>query len=93
MFNFWLIYCSAYEILGLSTLGVSLQQLETILPDKFGHKFQNNNIRNRLKIEALYQASILEQQDDIDRVELDQSLLIPSDIDYTQYNIIIIISQ
>lgn len=38
----------------------------------------------RLKIEALYQLSVCEQQDDIERVELDQSLHIPSDVDYSK---------
>lgn len=55
-----------------------------ILPDKFGGKFEDNQIGERLKIEALYQASIYDQQEDIERVEVDQSLLVPKDIDYTQ---------
>jgi len=71
-------------VLGLSTDGITLQQLETILPDEFGEKFRDVKIGTRLKIEALYQASVRDQQDDIERVELDQSLLVPSDIDYTQ---------
>jgi len=71
-------------MLGLSTDGVTLRQLEMILPDKFGGKFEDNRIGERLKIEALYQASIYDQQEDIERVEVDQSLLVPKDIDYTQ---------
>jgi len=70
--------------LGLSNEGITLQQLEMILPDNFGRQFEDNRIRERLKIEALYQASIYDQQEDIDRVEVDQSLLVPKDIDYTQ---------
>lgn len=71
-------------MLGLSTEGITLRQLEMILPDKFGGKFEDNQIGERLKIEALYQASIYDQQEDIERVEVDQSLLVPEDIDYTQ---------
>jgi len=71
-------------MLGLSTEGITIQQLETVIPDKFGGKFKDNRICERLKIEALYQASIYDQQEDIERVELDQSLLVPKDIDYTQ---------
>lgn len=71
-------------MLGLSTDGITLQQLETILPDEFCEKFRDVKIGTRLKIEALYQVSVRDQQDDIERVELDQSLLVPSDIDYTQ---------
>lgn len=70
--------------MGLSTEGITLQQLEKILPNKFGGKFSNSQIGERLKIEALYQASICDQQEDIERVELDQSLLVPKDLDYTQ---------
>lgn len=74
---------TAFEMLGLSTEGITIQQLETVIPDKFGGKFKDNGICERLKIEALYQASIYDQQEDIERVELDQSLLVPKDIDYT----------
>lgn len=70
--------------MGLSTDGITLRQLEMILPDKFDGKFENNRIGERLKIEALYQASVYDQQEDIERVELDQCLLVPKDIDYTQ---------
>jgi len=70
--------------LGLSTEGITIQQLEMIFPDKFGGKFEDNRIGERLKIEALYQASIYDQQEDIERVEVDQSLLVPKGIDYTQ---------
>jgi len=70
--------------LGLSTEGITLRQLEMILPDNFGGKFEDNRIEERLKIEALYQASIYDQQEDIERIEVDQSLLVPKDIDYTQ---------
>lgn len=82
--NCWLIYYRAYEILGLSTSGITLEQLEAKFPNEFGGKFGDSNIKSRLKTEALYHASILEQRDDIERVELDQSLLIPSNTDYTQ---------
>jgi len=71
-------------MLGLSTEGITIQQLKTVIPDKFGKKFEDNRICERLKIEALYQESIYDQQEDIERVELDQSLLVPKDIDYTQ---------
>jgi len=71
-------------MLGLSTKGITIQQLETVIPDKFGGKFKDSRICERLKIEALYQASIYDQQEDIERVELDQSLLVPKDIVYTQ---------
>uniref|UniRef100_A0A2H8TQN9 Protein MTO1, mitochondrial n=1 Tax=Melanaphis sacchari TaxID=742174 RepID=A0A2H8TQN9_9HEMI len=74
---------TAFEMLGLSKEGITLQQLETVLPDKFGGKFEDNRIWERLKIEALYQASIYDQQEDIEQVEVDQSLLVPKDIDYT----------
>lgn len=74
----------AFEILGLAPDDISIQQIETILPDEFGGKFGDSNINMRLKIEALYQSSVHEQQDDIERVELDQSLFIPSDVDYTK---------
>lgn len=71
-------------MLGLSMEDISLQQLQTLLPDQFGGKFEDSNIATRLKIEAFYQASVRDQQDDVERVELDQSLLVPPDIDYTE---------
>lgn len=58
--------------------------METLLPDQFGGKFDNSKIGNRLKIEALYQASVNDQQADIEQVEIDQSLLVPTDIDYNK---------
>lgn len=70
--------------MGLSTEGVTLEQLKSILPDQFGKEFENCKISERLKIEALYQVSVHDQRDDIERVELDQSLLVPTDIDYSQ---------
>lgn len=70
--------------MGLSNEGITLRQLEMILPEHFGGQFEDNRIGERLKIEALYQASIYDQQEDIERVEVDQSLLVPKDIDYTQ---------
>lgn len=70
--------------MGISTIGTTLNKLETVFPDQFKGKFRDTNIGNRLKIEALYKASILDQHDDIEQVELDQSLHVPSDIDYTQ---------
>lgn len=74
----------AFEVLGLTTDGITVQQLESILPNEFGGKFKDSKICERLKIEALYQASVQEQQEDIERVELDQSLLVPNDIDYAK---------
>lgn len=79
-----LLYFRAYDILGFSAEGITLQQLEAICPDKFGGKFDDDKLCDRLKIEALYQISVHGQQGDIERVELDQSLLIPTDIDYTE---------
>lgn len=55
-----------------------------ILPNTFGGKFEDKKLNERLKIEAIYQASIQDQQDDIERVELDQLLLIPTNLDYRQ---------
>lgn len=70
--------------MSLTTDGITVEQLEMILPDKFGGKFECKRLNERLKIEAIYQASIHNQQDDIDRVEFDQLLLVPADIDYRQ---------
>lgn len=70
--------------MGLYTDGITVQQLETILPDQFGGKFMDGKLNARLKIEALYQLPVCDQKDDIERVELDQSLLIPANIEYTQ---------
>lgn len=71
-------------MLALSSDQITIQQLGTILPDVFKGQFENTKVCNRLKIEALYQTSINDQQDDIERVEHDQSLLIPTDINYNQ---------
>jgi tRNA U34 5-carboxymethylaminomethyl modifying enzyme MnmG/GidA len=55
-----------------------------ILPDKFGGKFENKRLNERLKIEAIYQASIHDQLNDIEQVELDELLLVPTNLDYRQ---------
>lgn len=74
----------AFEILSLSTDGITVEQLEMILPDEFGGKFENKRLNERLKIEALYQASIHNQLNDIKQVELDELLLVPTDLNYKQ---------
>lgn len=71
-------------MLGVSSDSITLNQLETLLPDHFSGKFENSKIKMRLKVEALYQASVRDQQNDIERVELDQSLSVPMDINYTE---------
>ncbi|XP_025416283.1 protein MTO1 homolog, mitochondrial isoform X2 [Sipha flava] len=73
---------TAFEILSLSTDGITVEQLEMILPDKFGGKFENKRLNERLKIEAIYQASIHDQLNDIEQVELDELLLVPTNLDY-----------
>lgn len=72
----------AFEVLGFGSDDITLQKLETVLPNQFGGKFKDNKINARLMIEALYRSSIHEQQEDIDRVEQDEMLLVPTDIDY-----------
>ncbi|XP_050434948.1 protein MTO1 homolog, mitochondrial [Adelges cooleyi] len=75
---------TALEILGLVTEGITLEQLEKILPHELNGKFNCSKLKTRLKIEAIYHLSVRNQQNEIERMELDQALLLPSDIDYSE---------
>ncbi|XP_050543833.1 protein MTO1 homolog, mitochondrial isoform X2 [Daktulosphaira vitifoliae] len=75
---------TALEILGLANEGITLNLLKPILPAQFIKKINDANLETRLKIEAMYHLLVSEQQDDIARMELDQSLIIPSDLNFSE---------
>ena len=53
------------------------------LPDVFAQLVDDRNLTQRLKIEALYEAALLEQQEEVMEVRRDEALRIPNHIDYT----------
>lgn len=61
---------------------ISIDMIIKVLPDRFGHLAQDSIILERLKIEALYAASIKGLQEEIDEIRKNEQMIIPSSIDY-----------
>jgi tRNA uridine 5-carboxymethylaminomethyl modification enzyme len=74
---------SAYDILSVSHDEVTVEKLAMALPDVFAQLVDDRNLTQRLKIEALYEAALLEQQEEVMEVRRDEALRIPNHIDYT----------
>lgn len=74
---------SAFEILALSNEGITIKDILNCLPRKYIHIPECSKLRNRIKVEALYEMSIISQEEEIAEIQRDESLLIPDNIDYT----------
>lgn len=76
-------FVSANDMLSVSHDEVTVQKLAMALPDVFTQLVDDRNLTQRLKIEALYEAALVEQQEEVMEVRRDEALRIPSHIDYT----------
>jgi tRNA U34 5-carboxymethylaminomethyl modifying enzyme MnmG/GidA len=70
-------------VLSVSHDEVTVEKLAKALPDVFTHLVNDRNLSQRLKIEALYETALIEQQEEVMEVKRDEALRIPSHIDYT----------
>ncbi|XP_066589503.1 protein MTO1 homolog, mitochondrial [Prorops nasuta] len=73
---------SAFELLGLPGLNLSMDILGQHMPELFGHLSGDSNLNQRLKIQSLYALSIEVQKNHIEEVKKNENLIIPKDIDY-----------
>nr|XP_018918215.1 PREDICTED: protein MTO1 homolog, mitochondrial [Bemisia tabaci] len=75
---------SAFDVLGF-ILSISVKDLIIASPDSLSvlKKFDENTIR-RVKIEALYKEMIIKQEKEVEGIQKDEKLKIPSHIDYSE---------
>ncbi|KDR21418.1 protein MTO1 homolog, mitochondrial [Zootermopsis nevadensis] len=74
---------SAFEMLTINHDEITVEKLTEALPDVFTELADDRNLNHRLKVEALYEAALVEQQEEMTEVKRDEALRIPSHIDYT----------
>jgi tRNA U34 5-carboxymethylaminomethyl modifying enzyme MnmG/GidA len=70
-------------MLSVSHDDITVEKLIKALPDAFSQLGNDRNLNQRLRIEALYEAALIEQQEEVMEVRRDEALRIPSHIDYT----------
>ncbi|PNF36860.1 MTO1-like protein, mitochondrial [Cryptotermes secundus] len=74
---------SAFDILSVSHDEITVEKLTKALPDVFSQLGKDSNLNQRLRTEALYEAALVEQQEEVMEIRRDEALRIPSHIDYT----------
>ncbi|KAF5307999.1 hypothetical protein FQR65_LT06567 [Abscondita terminalis] len=73
---------SAFDMLEFSKDEVTVEMISRICPEL--EKYATDvTIAQRLKIEALYEAAIADQAEDVEEMRKDESLILPEDLDYT----------
>lgn len=72
---------SALEILGMIYWDVTIEQLAS-LDCKYSVLTEDEDIVERLKIEAQYSDLVEEQSEEVDAMRRDQALVIPHNFDY-----------
>ena len=70
-------------MMSVSTDDITVAKLDIALPGIFTSIASNPVLCDRLKVEALYEAATIEQQEEIMEVRRDEALRIPGHIDYT----------
>jgi tRNA U34 5-carboxymethylaminomethyl modifying enzyme MnmG/GidA len=70
-------------MLSVSHDEITVEKLVKALPDVFSQLGDDKNLNQRLRIEALYETALVEQQEEVMEVRRDEALRIPSHIDYT----------
>ncbi|KAM4697698.1 5-taurinomethyluridine-[tRNA] synthase subunit MTO1, mitochondrial [Rhinophrynus dorsalis] len=71
---------SALELLRYH--GMDLETISRVFPDPLWRFSESREIAQRLKIEAIYELHVTQQQKEIAEVQRDESLVLPEDIDY-----------
>ncbi|KAF5291209.1 hypothetical protein FQA39_LY14451 [Lamprigera yunnana] len=77
---------SAFDMLAFSNEEVTVEQLSKVCPElsKYVH---DSMIGQRLKIEALYEAAIEGQAEDVEEMRRNEALILPTNLDYTSTNL------
>ncbi|KAM8960348.1 5-taurinomethyluridine-[tRNA] synthase subunit MTO1, mitochondrial [Pelodytes ibericus] len=66
--------------------GVELETIARALPDALQKYTERRDIAQRLKIEAMYEMHVIQQQREIAEMQRDEALTLPEDIDYLTLN-------
>lgn len=74
---------SAFDVMSMGNDEVTIHKLDAAVPGVFTSVASNAMLCDRLKIEALYEAATIEQQEEVMEVRRDEALIIPNHIDYT----------
>jgi tRNA U34 5-carboxymethylaminomethyl modifying enzyme MnmG/GidA len=77
------LFVSAFDMLSINHDEITVEKMTKALPDVFTQLANDRNLNHRLKIEALYEAALVEQQEEMMEVKRDEALRIPSHMDYT----------
>ncbi|XP_038603784.1 protein MTO1 homolog, mitochondrial isoform X1 [Tachyglossus aculeatus] len=72
--------CSALDVLMYEE--VDMEKLAKAIPDPLKKFVESRELTERLKIEAIYEATISLQQQEIEEVRRDEALQLPEDLDY-----------
>lgn len=70
-------------MLSVSHDEITVEKLTKALPDVFSQLGKDSSLNQRLRTEALYEAALVEQQEEVNEIRRDEALRIPSHIDYT----------
>ncbi|KAM7345150.1 protein MTO1 homolog, mitochondrial [Cochliomyia hominivorax] len=73
---------TAFDMLGIPADNIVLNDLIKIMPQELGHLKDDLSIGERIKIEALYEHFVEEQSKDAEQVKMEESLIIPKNINY-----------
>lgn len=73
---------SAFEMLAIPADDISCRQISELEPVHLGWLKEDEQIANRIKIEALYDYFVVEQMKDVEAVRQEEQLRIPANIDY-----------
>jgi len=77
------LFVSAFDMLSVSHDEITVEKLTEALPNVFAQLIGDRTLNHRLQVEALYEAALAEQQEEVMEVKQDEALRIPSCIDYT----------
>lgn len=69
-------------MLSVSHDEITVERLIKALPDVFSQLGNDRNLNQRLRTEAIYEAALVEQQEEVMEIRRDEALRIPSHIDY-----------
>lgn len=78
-----LIFYRATDMLSHANDNITIEMLAKCLPNEFSKLAENEDLCRRIKIEALYNFAVGQQQEQVQQIRQDQAMIIPSGIDYS----------
>ncbi|XP_073985064.1 5-taurinomethyluridine-[tRNA] synthase subunit MTO1, mitochondrial isoform X2 [Rhodnius prolixus] len=74
---------TATDMLSHANDNITIEMLAKCLPNEFSKLAENEDLCRRIKIEALYNFAVGQQQEQVQQIRQDQAMIIPSGIDYS----------